>query len=84
MVGQASFRRVRNYVVEFAGRNPALHACPVISCEEIAVPAAEIVAQVGRHTQILFPFVHKNIEFVHCEPGAVEFRVLEEFVLLRG
>src|ERR1035438_6434977 len=77
LVGKASFRRVWNYIVEFAGLNPALHTRPVISCEEVAVPAAEIVAQVGRHTQIPFPFVHKDIEFVHWEPGAVDLRVPE-------
>ena len=83
MVGQASIRRVWDHIVEFTGRNPALHILPVTDCEKISVSSLEIVVQVGRHTQEPLPFVHEDIELIHCEPGAVDLRVPEEFVLLR-
>src|ERR1035441_4341158 len=74
LVGEASIRRVRNDIVEFPGRHPALHICPVTDGEEIPVFLAEIVAEVRRHTEEPLPFVHQHIEFVHCEPGAIVFR----------
>jgi len=58
LVRQASFRRVWEHIVEFAGRKPALHIHPVPDREEIAMFSAEIVAQVWRHTQEPLPFVH--------------------------